>query len=145
MKFKRPILGVIFLLILFLLCYNYSAEGYYHDIKVIDLLNGYSPNEVLVYGPVVSVSKDGFVVYSVRDSTPYKIKTNLKLNSSADVYVLGTLNSNNEIIMTKIMTFSMKEVSLVFLSSFFGLIIFLIVFLKYWRFNFKELLFIRRK
>ena len=145
MKFKRPILGIILLVLLFLLCYNYSVEGYYHDISVIDLLNGYSANEVLVYGPVTSVSNNGFVVYSVRDSSPYKIETNLKLNIGTDVYVLGTLKSNNEIILTKIMTFSMKGVFYTFLVSFFGLIIFLFVFLKYWKFNFKELLFIRRK
>ncbi len=145
MKFKRSILVSIFLLLLFLLCYSYSYGGYYNDISVIDLLNGYSGNEVLVYGPVTSVYNDGFEVYSVRSSSPYKVKTNLKLNMGTDVYILGTLNSNNEIIMTKIMTFSMKGVSYVFFSSFFGLIIFLFVFLKYWKFNLKELLFIRRK
>ena len=145
MKFKRLILGTIFILILFLLCYNYSVEGYYNDISVIDLLNGNSGNEVLVYGPVTSVYNDGFEVYNVRSSSSYKVKTNLKLNLGTDIYILGTLNSNNEIIITKIMTFSMKGVSNVFFSSFFGLIIFLLVFLKYWKFNPKEILFIRRK
>ncbi len=79
------------------------------------------------------------------NSSSYKVKTNLKVNLGTDIYILGTLNSNNEIIITKIMTFSMKGVSNIFLSSFFGLIIFLFVFLKYWKFNFKEILFIRRK
>ena len=145
MKFKRLILGTIFILILFLLCYNYSVEGYYNDISVIDLLNGNSGNEVLVYGPVTSVYNDGFGVYSVQNSSPYKVKTNLKLNLGTDIYILGTLNSNNEIIITKIMTFSMKGVHYTFLISFFGIIIFLLVFLKYWKFNLKEMLFIRRE
>ena len=145
MKFKRSILVTIFLFLLLLLCFSYAYGGYYKDISVIDLLNGYSGNEVLVYGPVTSVYNDGFVVYNVRSSSPYKVKTNLKLNLGTDIYVLGTLNSNNEIIITKIMTFSMEGVSRVFLISFFGLIIFLLVFLKYWKFNPKELLFIRRK
>ena len=145
MKFKRSILVTIFLFLLLLLCFSYAYGGYYKDISVIDLLNGYSGNEVLVYGPVTSVYNDGFEVYSVRSSSAYKVKTNLKINLGTDVYVLGTLNSNNEIIITKIMTFSMKGVFNVFFTSFFGLIIFLIVFLKYWKFNPKEILFIRRK
>ncbi len=145
MKFKRSILVTIFLFLLLLLCFSYAYGGYYKDISVIDLLNGYSGNEVLVYGPVTSLYNDGFGVYDVRNSSPYKVKTNLKLNLGTDIYVLGTLNSNNEIIITKIMTFNMKGVFNVFISSFFGLIIFLLVFLKYWKFDPKEILFIRRK
>jgi hypothetical protein len=145
MKFKRPILVTIFLFLLLLLCFSYAHGGYYKDISVIDVLNGYSGDEVLVYGPVTSVYNDGFEVYSVRSSSPYKVKTNIKINLGTDVYVLGTLNSNNEIILTKIMTYSMEGVFNVFFTSFFGLIIFLIVFLKYWKFNTREILFIRRK
>ena len=145
MKFTRSILVTIFLFLLLLLCFSYAYGGYYKDTSVIDLLNGYSGNEVLVYGPVTSVYNDGFEVYSVRSSSAYKVKTNSKINLGTDVYVLGTLNSNNEIIITKIMTFSMKGVFNVFFTSFFGLIIFLIVFLKYWKFNPREILFIRRK
>ncbi|HEX7468281.1 MAG TPA: hypothetical protein VF324_06825 [Methanobacterium sp.] len=145
MKFKRSILVTIFLFLLILLCFSYAYGGYYKDISVIDLLNGNSGNEVMVYGPVTSVYNGGFEVYNVRNSKSYNVKTNLKVNLDSDVYILGTLNSNNEIIITKIMTFSMKGVSNVFLSSFFGLIIFLLVFLKYWKFNPREILFIRRK
>ena len=145
MKFKRSILVTIFLFLLLLLCFSYAYGGYYKDISVIDLINGYSGNEVLVYGPVTSVYNDGFEVYNVRSSSSYKVKTNLKLNLGTDIYILGTLNSNNEIIITKIMTFSMKGVSNVYFTSFLGLIIFLLVFLKYWKFNPKEILFIRRK
>ena len=145
MKFKRSILVTIFLFLLLLLCFSYAYGGYYKDISVIDLLNGNSGNEVMVYGPVTSVYNDGIEVYSVRNSKAYNVKTNLKLNLDSDVYILGTLNSNNEIIITKIMTFSMKGVFNVFISSFFGLIIFLLVFLKYWKFDPKEILFIRRK
>jgi hypothetical protein len=145
MKFKRSILVTIFLFLLLLLCFSYAYGGYYKEISVIDVLNGYSGNEVLVYGPVTSVYNDGFEVYSVRSSSPYKVKTNLKINLGTDVYILGTLNSNNEIIITKIMSYNMEGVFNVFFTSFFGLMIFLIVFLKYWKFNPKEILFIRRK
>ena len=145
MKFKRSILVTILLSLLLLLCFSYAYGGYYKDISVIDLLNGNSGNEVMVYGPVTSIYNGGFEVYSVRNSGSYNVKTNLKVNLDSDVYILGTLNSNNEIIITKIMTFSMKGVLNVYLSSFLGLIIFLLVFLKYWKFNPKEILFIRRK
>ena len=145
MKSKRSILVTIFLFLLLLLCFSYAYGGYYKEISVNDLLNGYPGNEVLVYGPVTSVYNDGFEVYSVRSSSPYKVKTNLKINLGTDVYILGTLNSNNEIIITKIMLYNMEGVFNVFFTSFFGLMIFLIVFLKYWKFNPKEILFIRRK
>ena len=145
MKSERLILGTIFLFLLLVVCYSYSYEGYYKDISVIDLLNGYSGNEVLIYGPVTSVYNDGFEVYNVRNNNPYKVKTNLKLNLGTDVYILGTLNPNNDIKITKIMPFSMEGVFDILFISFFGFIIFLLVFLKYWKFNPKKMLFIRRK
>lgn len=145
MKFKRLILGLIFILLLLVLCYNYSIEGYYQDISVVDLLNGNSGNQVIIYGPVTQIYIDGFEVYSIRNKNAYHIKTNLKLNLGADAYILGTLNSNNELIIIKMMIITRTGVMDVFLRSLLGLIIFLVVFLKYWKFSTDKILFIRRK
>ncbi len=143
MQFKRLILGSIFILVLFLLCYNYTLGGYYQDSSVINLLEGYPANQILVYGPIIETYKDGFGIYNIKNRKVYHVKTNLKLNLGTDIYILGTLNSNNEFLITKIITFKMDDVFDVFLRSLLGLIIFLVVFVKFWRFSPGKLLFIR--
>lgn len=144
MKIERLILGLIFILILLLLCHNYASEGYYHDNSVIDLLN-YSENQILIYGHITEINKDGFEVYNIKNKNTYQLKTNLKLNVGTGIYILGTLNSNNEVTIIKIMTFKHEGVIDVIFRSLLGFIIFLIVFLKYWKFELKKVLFIRRK
>ncbi len=145
MKFKRSILVIIFLLLLFLLCYNYAFEGYYQDNSVIDLLNGYSENQLLIYGHITEINKDGFEVYNIKNKDTYHVKTNLKLNVGTGIYILGTLDSNNEVTIIKIMTFKHEGVINVIFRSLLGFIIFLIVFLKFWKFELKKMLFVRRK
>ena len=145
MKFKRSILVIIFLLLLFLLCYNYAFEGYYQDNSVIDLLNGYSESQILIYGHITEINKDGFEVYNIKNKDTYHVKTNLKLNVGTGIYILGTLDSNNEVTIIKIMTFKHEGVINVIFRSFLGFIIFLIVFLKFWKFELKKMLFVRRK
>lgn len=145
MKFKRSILVIIFLSLLFLLCYNYAFEGYYQDNSIIDLLNDYTENQILIYGHITETNKDGFEVYNIKNKDTYHVKTNLKLNVGTGIYILGTLDSNNEVTIIKIMTFKHEGVINVIFRSFLGFIIFLIVFLKFWKFELKKMLFVRRK
>jgi hypothetical protein len=145
LKPNRLILGIIFLSMLYLLCYNYASEGYYQDNSVINLLTGYSENQILLYGHVTDIYKDGFEIYNVRDKTAYHVKTNLKISLDTGIYILGTLNSNNEVIIIKMMKFKSEDVLDVFFRSLFASIIFLTVFLRYWKFNPKKILIIRRK
>ncbi|WP_414468867.1 hypothetical protein [Methanobacterium sp. ACI-7] len=145
MKIEKLILGSIFILLLLLLCYNYAFEGYYQDNSVIDILNGYSDNQILIHGPITEINKDGFEVYNINNKNSYTVKTNLKLNIGTGIYVLGTLTSNNEVNVIKIMTFKQENVINVMFRSLLGLIIFLIVFLKFWKFELKKMLFVRLK
>jgi hypothetical protein len=144
MKFKRSILVIIFLLLLFLLCYNYAFEGYYQDNSVIDLFNG-SESQIMIHGHITETYNDGFEVYNIRNKEVYHVKTNLKLNVGTGIYILGTLDSNNEVTIIKIMTFKHEGVINVIFRSLLGFVIFLIVFLKFWKFELKKMLFIRRK
>lgn len=144
MKIERLLLGSIFILLLLLLCYNYAFEGYYNDNSVIDLLN-YSENQIMIYGHVTETYNDGFEVYNIRNKEVYHVKTNLKLNVGTGIYILGTLDSNNKVTTIKIMTFKHEGVINVIFRSLIGFIIFLIVFLKFWKFKLKKMLFVRRK
>lgn len=144
MKIERLILGLIFILMLFLLCHNYAFKGYYQDNSVIDLLN-YSESQIMIYGHVTETYNDGFEVYNIRNKEVYHVKTNLKLNMGTGIYILGTLDSNKEVTIIKIMTFKHEGVINVIFRSLLGFIIFLIVFLKFWKFELKKMLFIRRK
>lgn len=145
MKIERLILGSIFILLLLLLCYNYAFKDYYQDNSVIDILNGYSENQILIYGHITEINKDGFEVYNIKNKDTYHVKTNLKLNVGTGIYILGTLDSNNEVNIIKIMTFKHEGVINVIFRSLLGFIIFLIVFLKFWKFELKKMLFVRRK
>jgi hypothetical protein len=145
MKIGRLILGSIFILLLLVLCYNYAFEGYYQDNSVIDLLNGYSQNQILIYGPITEINKDGFEVYNIKNKNNYHVKKDLKLNVGTGIYILGTLESNNEVTIIKIITFKQEDVINVIFRSLLGLAIFLLVFLKFWKFEFKKMLFVRRK
>ena len=145
MKSERLILGLIFILLLFLLCSNYAYEGYYQDNSVIDLLHSYSESQVLIHGPVIDTYNDGVKVYNINNHEVINVKTKLKLNLGTDLYVLGILDPKNELIADKIMIFKMSSVFNIILRSLFGFILFLIFFGKYWKFNFKKMEFFRSK
>lgn len=145
MKLNRIILGLIFVFTLFLLCYTYADEGNYQNNDVVDILNGNSPKNVFIAGPITDIFDNGFEVYNIKDKTAYRVKTDLKIGWGNAVYILGILNQNNEVIITKIMTFKQEDVIMVILRSLGGLIIFSLVFTKFWKFNPQKIRFIRRK
>lgn len=143
MKSERLILGIIFIFVLFLLLYNYDSHGYYQNNSVIDLLN--SENQIFISGPVTDILNDSFEVYNLNNKKAYLVKSELKLNIGTGISILGKLVSNNEISIIDFKIFKMEDITSIILRSLLGLFIFLVIFLKYWKFSIKKMLFIRRK
>ncbi|MGZ7067926.1 MAG: hypothetical protein ACXVHS_11095 [Methanobacterium sp.] len=144
MRFERLlILGIIILLSL--LCFNYASNHiYYTDSSVVDLLYG-SKELNFTSGPVTDIYNDGFEIYGTNLGNYFQVKTKLKVEPENYVYILGSLIPDNEIIPQKIMIDKEDDSINVIYRSIFGLIIFLFIFLRYWRFNFKKILFIKLK
>jgi hypothetical protein len=143
MKFERLlIMGC--LLVVFLLCLN--ASNHIHSIDyTVDLLNSNEGNQIFISGPVIEIFNDGFEIYETEGESFIQIETKTKANLGDYAYILGSLNSNNEFIPNKIMITKEDEIIYVILRSLFGLIIFLLIFMRYWKFNVKRVLFIKRK
>ena len=156
MRYER-LLIIGFILILFLVFNNYNnMQSIYLDYSVVDLAYNNSPNQIFIDGPVIKIFNDGFLMHDEQYGNFFLVKTNSDVKLGDFVYLLGTLNSHNktlnsyngiynEIIPNKILITKGYEINYVFLWSLLGFIIFLLIFLRYWKFNFKRLLFVRRK
>lgn len=146
MRFNRVIIASILILLLFLVCSNYASNEEYHS--TVNELVFYSPDNQLVSGIITEVYPDGFQV-SVDDKKGnyinYRVITSFKVELSDGAYVLGTLNSPNVITGEKIVTVKRSEFKFVIIRSIVGFILFLIIFLTYWKFNFKTFNFTRLK
>lgn len=148
MKFKRFILGLFLIIILFLLCSNYSFnENYYINSTTNELLYNYPENQIFIFGTVTSVYNDGFEILVNKNGNyyNYKIKTLSDVNLGDTVYLTGTLSSSNVIISSKLINVKNSDFHFVILRSIFGMILFLIIFGKYWKFDLKRMIVIRRK
>lgn len=144
MKFERLlIMGCIF--VLFLSLFTYASNHNYSVDYTVDLLNSNSENQIFISGPITKIFNDGFEIYDTEGENFIPIKTNLKANLEDYAYILGPLNSNNGIIPKKIMITKKDEFIYVISRSIFGLIIFLLIFMKYWKFDVKRVLFIKRE
>ncbi|MGZ7068278.1 MAG: hypothetical protein ACXVHT_08260, partial [Methanobacterium sp.] len=134
------------IILLSLLCFNYASNHvYYADSSVVDLL--YDSKELnFTSGPVTDIYNDGFEIYGINLGNYFQVKTKLKVEPENYAYILGTLIPvTNEIIPQKIMIDKEDDSMNVIYRSIFGLIIFLFIFMRYWKFNFKKILFIKRK
>lgn len=139
------LLIMVFIFVLFLSFFNYASNHIYSVDYTVDLLNSNSKNQIFISGPITEIFNDGFEIYDTEGEYFIQIKTKLNVNLGDYAYILGPLNSNNEIIPKKIMTTKKDEFIYVISRSLFGLIIFLLIFMRYWKFDIKRILFIKRK
>ena len=147
MKLERFILGLFLIVIIFLVCNNYASNNeYYTNSDIIDLLC-YPGTYMVLSGTVTDIYNGGFQVRvnSNGNFYDYKVKTLSKVNLGDTAYILGTLNSSNIITCLKVVTVKNGDFSFVIIRSIFGMLLFLIIFGKYWRFNLKNMIFIRLK
>jgi hypothetical protein len=144
MKVKRFISGLFLIVILYLLCINYSInENYYINSTTNELLYNYPENQIFLSGTVTSVYNNGFKVSNY--GTIYKVNGLSNITVGDTAYILGTLNSPYNVTSIKVITNNRIDFYFVIIRSIFGMIFFLVFFFNYWKFNFKKMIFIRRK
>ncbi|HML06466.1 MAG TPA: hypothetical protein VK426_11880 [Methanobacterium sp.] len=147
MKFKRLILGSFLIAVLILLFYNYALnEVYYTNSNLNELFYNYQDNQIFVSGIVTDTYPDGFEVsvYKEGNNSVYHVKTPFKSDLGSTIYVLGTLNFPNIIISTKFISVKESDFNFVIIRSVLGMILFLVIFLRYWKFD-PRMMIIRRK
>jgi hypothetical protein len=156
--FQRIIIISFLLLILFGLCIhynnNYVANEKYYTIDnekyytTATILSDYPEGEnVCVSGYVTGVYKDGFYL---KDEYPnqnlvYKVDSTSKVNLNDEVSVLGKLGPLYEIKSSQIFVFNDWKYNSILLRSMIAGISLLILFLIYWKFDFKTFEFVRLK
>ena len=147
MKFERVIVGSFLVVFLFVVCSNYAYnEEYYTNSTVQELFFNY-PNQIFISGIVTELYHDGFEV-SVNNNGNfynYKVKTQSKVDLGDTAQIVGTLNSHGVITAVKLFSVKNSDFNFVIIRSILGIVLFLIIFGRYWKFNLKKMLFIRRK
>ncbi|MGB9980310.1 hypothetical protein [Methanobacterium sp.] len=147
MKFKRFIWGLFLIIILFLLCGNYSFnENYCINSTTKELLYNYPENQIFIFGTVTAVYKGGFEVLINKNGNLYiyKVKSLSNVNLGDTVYLTGALNSSNAISSIRLINVNNSDFHFVILRSIFGMILYLIIFGKYWKFDLKRMIVTRR-
>ena len=157
MRFERLIIGTVLLILFILVIFSYSSENRHYSNYmgssdnnnfygyVIDLTVSYDTIYKFISGTVVDRDNEGFVISEDGTGDGYYIKSSQKVEiNDEEVFVIGTLKPNNEIDAVKVIQFNENLLGQMILRSIFGLILFLIFFFHYWKFDFRKMLF-RRK
>lgn len=138
---SRILILVILVLILAGLCVYYN-DLYFEKVNVPSSIVNHSGDAVTVSGEVISIEPDGFVIKYISN---YRIESPLKVSMGDEVQVIGILDTGNTIINTRIFVLPKWDYIFVFVRSIFGLLLVMVLFFRYWTFNFKEKVFLRRK
>jgi hypothetical protein len=147
---NRLIISITLLLILFGL-FNYYSDNYEINNKYLtskSILSNYPEGKaVYISGDFAGLNDEGFYIKDnfYGQKVIYKINSSLKPLDGDILSITGTLGPSfsinpHAIVINK----QWKENFLLVRSAIIGIIL-LFVFSRYWKFDFKKMLFIRRK
>lgn len=125
---------------------NYQSHLEYPDSSLI--LKDYPlGGTVSVSGVVTNSYNDGFLLSDNYHGTAvnYHVLSNQKLEIGDEAEVLGTLIPNYTIKSSKILVITKFDYEFMLLRSFLVVIIFILLFRRYWRFNISKMEFRRVK
>ena len=125
---------------------NYQSHLEYPDSSLI--LKDYPlGGTVSVSGVVTNSYNDGFLLSDNYHGTAvnYHVLSNQKLEVGDEAEVLGTLIPNYTIKSSKILVITKFDYEFMLLRSFLIVIIFILLFRRYWRFNISRMEFRRVK
>lgn len=135
------------MILLLLLCLYYNTNYQLHQHPDSGgILENYPLGEtVSVSGVVTQIYGDGFLLLDNYHVTlvNYHVLSTQKLEVGDEPEVLGTLMPNNTIKASKIVVIDDFDYNFMLLRSFIGLIIFLLLFRHYWRFDISRMEFRR--
>ncbi|OEC86069.1 MULTISPECIES: hypothetical protein [Methanobacterium] len=149
MDLKRTASVSLLAFILLGLCLYY--HNYYDDnlkYPSTEAIESHYPEGSLVYitGSVTKPTKNGF---NLRDGNNldivYNVTSNKKVQPIDYIQLLGILGHNYTINSTEIYAETNQGYEFIIFRSALALIVFILIFLWYWKFDFKRIEFIRRQ
>lgn len=149
LKSRAFIFTILMIVLVFLCLYynsNYQSHLEYPDSSLI--LKDYPlGGTVSVSGVVTNSYNDGFLLSDNYHGTAvnYHVLSNQKLEIGDEAEVLGTLIPNYTIKSSKILVITKFDYEFMLLRSFLVVIIFILLFRRYWRFNISKMEFRRVK
>ncbi|AGK60093.1 hypothetical protein Asulf_00057 [Archaeoglobus sulfaticallidus PM70-1] len=110
-----------------------------------DIIEGFE-GKVSIYGVVINKSYDGFYILIEHGpkNKAVKVLSDLDVENGDRVEVLGLLQKD-EIIPEKIIVYKKWSYYSIFIRSVIAIPIVVFIFFKYWRFDFRQKRFRRRK
>jgi hypothetical protein len=148
MDLKRIAAGSILVLILLSLCVYY--HNYHEDNSKYPstaAIESYYPEGSLVYvdGSVVKQNKNGFYLRDGNNiELVYNVISNEHVERNDNVQLLGILESNYTIKSTRIYVETNWGYKFILFRSALAIIVFILIFFWYWKFDFKTFELIRR-
>lgn len=149
-KLRKIIIITFLLIILFAICAyynsNYKTNVEYYSSKSI--LSNYSEDHMFyTTGKVTGIYKGGFYLSDMDNGKKivYKINSSYKVDVNDSASVLGVLGPSYNIKASKVSVSKKWKEDFLFVRSAIGGIILLFIFLKFWKFDFKSMEFIKRK
>lgn len=140
---ENRILKLIILILILGCLFIYYADNYPQHSPYNTINN---PDKIAFGGEVTAVNSDGFVLTNSYTKNPQtlKVKSTTPVSLEDIVQVQGILIAPGTIQSTKVVLSSKWEDEFVIYRSIFGLVILLIIFFWYWKFDLKKYIFIRR-
>ena len=139
---NRIVIFIVLLAILTSLCIYYIDNYQLHPFG--QEISPNNKNFTAISGTVTQTFNGGFYTTS-SNGTQYKILSSINVSNNDKIQLQGTISPNNTIIPTKIIVSPNWSFQFVILRSFLALLVLAFFFFKYWKFNFQEKIFIRRK
>ena len=145
---KFIFVGLLLALILLSIYFVSNYEQHLENPNTGVILKNYPLGEtVTVSGVVTSVQNDSFIIYDNYHGigVNYTIYSSDKVSNGDQVELLGVLGNSYQIAASKILVTSSLDYNFMLLRSGIAFLIFLFFFRRYWRFDFKKMMFRRLK
>ena len=140
--------GLLGLFILLSVYYVSNYQQHLEDPNTGIIVKNYPLGEtVAVSGVVTAVQNDSFILLDNYHGIKvnYTIYSQNNVSNGDQVEVLGVLGNSYQIAPSKILIISSFDYNFMLLRSGIALLIFLFFFRRYWRFDFKKMMFRRLK
>ena len=148
MDLKRITIGSVLVLMLLSLCVYYY---HYHEdnLKYLSTaaVESYYPEGSIIFvsGTATKINKDGFNLLDNSGSVEYRIISGKHPEPGDNVQLIGVLGPSYIIKSTRAMVETRQGYGFILFRSALALIVFIFIFFRYWKFNFRTFELTRRR
>jgi len=145
--FEKILIFITLISILLILCVNYY-ENYESHLEFspsqLNITGEQESNEFTIFGEVIRHQEYGFDLLD-EDNNMIKVESTARPEIGSEVEVMGAFFITNYFKGVKVVKINKLGYETIFLRSIIGLVVIVIIFWRYWKFDFRHLEFIRRK